>query len=165
MNLIDLPQGGRMPSSLSPKKPLIVKAGSPPVKMVYTPTPAKKSQLTNPEKTKPKQGNLIDIIINGVLPIATNPVIPGTGGITLLPKTPGQVTTPISPNVPVLGNIPPVLGGIADTIGDIKLPSLPAFPDLGLPNIGKWFDDLKSGAGLVLLGIGGLIALLIITRK
>jgi len=145
------------------KKPSIPGTIKKPVAVVVTPKP-RKDPLPVTKKPK-KNPSVIDIIIGGVLPIATNPIIPGTG-TTLLPVIPGEITTPISPNVPIGGQLPgavgDIVGGIGDAIGDIKLP---AFPDLGLPNIGKFFDDLKVGGGLVLLGIGGLIALFILTRN
>lgn len=145
---IDVPQGTKKPSI-----PVTVKN---PVSVIVTPKPSPKP-IPAPDKPKKGGGSIIDLIIGGVLPIATNPILPGTN-LPIFTPIPGKITTPISPNVPVLGELPNV-------IEDIKLPSLPAFPDLGLPSIGKFFDDLKVGGGIILLGIAGLVALLIITRK
>ena len=145
---IDVPQGGRKPSI--PGK--IRK----PVQVVVTPKP-RKDPL--PVK-KPRKGNIWQdlgnvLIGGGSAIIGITPIRPGEGGsiIPIIDVTP-LPTNPIKlPEV----TLPP--------LPEITLPSLPAFPDLGLPNIGKFFDDLKVGGGLILLGIGGLVALFILTRK
>jgi len=146
---IDVPQGSKKPSI-----PVTVKK---PVSVVVTPKP--RTQPLPVSSPKPKKNlSVIDVIIGGVLPIATNPIIPGTD-TPLLPTKPGLISTPLP-------------GVVIDPSKPITLPSLPAFPDLGLPSIGdigdaitapfKWLGDMGK---YVLIGGIALVGILLLTRK
>ena len=151
---IDIPQGGRRPSI-----PGIIRK---PVQVVVTPKPRKEPL---PVK-KPNKGNIWQdlgniIVGGGSAIIGATPLRPGEGGSIIptltvdpLPTNPIRIPEVTLPPLPSLPPFP-----------DLGLPGLPAFPDLGLPSIGKFFDDLKVGGGLILLGIGGLVALFILTRN
>ena len=145
---IDVPQGSKKPSI-----PVTVRG---PVSVVVTPKAAPK---LDPIKPKPKKTpSVIDVILQGVLPIATNPIIPGTS-TPLLPTQPGRISTPL-PGVSI------------DPTKPITVPSLPVFPDLGLPSIGdfgnmlkKPFEFLGDMSKLVLIGGIALGGILLLTRS